>query len=108
MAFQLGVCEHHTPALAEVMCACEISVIKAGTPPENLEGSFTCQSLCFFSLITSIMFWTDGFENITQRQETAFDSQLCHECFGLPLARQFCACMYIWGFCLLGYKLSLG
>lgn len=50
--------------LAEVGCACEVSVIKAGTPPENLEGSFTCQSLCWFSVIFSSMFWTAGFENI--------------------------------------------
>jgi len=83
-------------------------VIEAGTLPENLEGSFTCQSPCFFSLIISVMFWTDGFENIIRCKETTFDSQLCHECFGLPLARQLRACICIWGLCLLGYKLSLG
>lgn len=38
---------------------------QAETAPENLEGDFICQSFCFFSLITFIMFWTDSFENIT-------------------------------------------
>lgn len=54
--------------LTGVRCACETSVIEAGTPPGNLEAYFTCHSLCLFGSIIPIIVWTEGFETITQEQ----------------------------------------